>query len=77
MARISNIRKGGKMEYGSAEINIKKSKGIIKVTHGSCNSTLAEWVASKGDWNKIWATIDKLVKDNKGRRAGWRDFSED
>ena len=44
MARISNIRKGGKMEDGSAEININLSKGIIKVTHGSCNSTLAEWV---------------------------------
>lgn len=65
------------MEDGSAEININLSKGIIKVTHGSCNSTLAEWVASEGDWNKIWATIDKLVKNNNGRRAGWRDFSED
>jgi hypothetical protein len=51
--------------------------GKIKVTHGTCKSTLAEWIASKGDWDKLWATIDKLVKKNNGRRAGWEDFSED
>ena len=65
------------MEKGSAEIKIKLWNGKIKVTHGTCKSTLAEWIASKGDWDKLWATIDKLVKKNNGRRAGGRDFSED
>ena len=65
------------MEKGSAEIKIKLWNGKIKVTHVTCKSTLAEWIASKGDWDKLWATIDKLVKKNNGRRAGWEDFSED
>ena len=65
------------MENGSAEINIKLWNGKIKVTHGECKSTLAEWIASKGDWDKLWAVIDKMVKNNKGRRAGWKDFSEE
>jgi hypothetical protein len=65
------------MEKGSAEIKIKLWNGKIKVTHGTCKSTLAEWIASKGDWDKLWSTIDKMVKKNNGRRAGWKDFSED
>ena len=58
------------MERGSAEIKIKLWNGKIKVTHTECKSTLAEWIASKGDWNRIWATIDKLVEKNNGDRAG-------
>jgi len=58
------------MERGSAEIKIKLWNGKIKVTHTECKSTLAEWIASKGDWDRIWATIDKLVKKNNGDRAG-------
>jgi|TARA_R110000803_G_scaffold203336_1_gene268854 hypothetical protein len=58
------------MEKGSAEIKIKLWNGKIKVTHGTCKSTLAEWITSKGDWDQIWATIDKLVKKNNGDRAG-------
>jgi len=65
------------MEKGSAEIKIKLWNGKIKVTHGTCKSTLSEWIASKGDWDKLWATIDKMVKKNSGMRAGWKDFSED
>jgi|TARA_R110001592_G_scaffold173935_1_gene412656 hypothetical protein len=58
------------MERGSAEIKIKLWNGKIKVTHTECKSTLAEWIASKGDWDRIWATIDKLVEKNNGDRAG-------
>jgi|TARA_R110000824_G_C14761007_1_gene629799 hypothetical protein len=58
------------MEKGSAEIKIKLQKGKIKVIHPEGNSTLAEWIASKGDWDRIWATIDKLVEKNNGNRAG-------
>lgn len=58
------------MEKGSAEIKIKLWNGKIKVTHTECKSTLAEWIASKGDWDRIWATIDKLVEKNNGDRAG-------
>ena len=58
------------MEKGTAEIKIKLWNGKIKVTHTECKSTLAEWIASKGDWDRIWATIDKLVKKNNGDRAG-------
>ena len=28
--------------------------------------SLAEWNASKGDWNEIWKTINKLVIKNNG-----------
>ena len=65
------------MEKGSAEIKIKLWNGKIKVTHGTCKSTLAEWIASKGDWDKLWATIDKMVKKISGMLGGWKDFSED
>ena len=58
------------MERGEAEIKIKLRNGKIKVTHTECKSTLAEWIASKGDWDRIWATIDKLVEKNNGDRAG-------
>ena len=58
------------MERGSAEIKIKLWNGKIKVTHTECKSTLAEWIASKGDWDRIWATIDKLVEKNNGDKAG-------
>jgi hypothetical protein len=58
------------MEKGTAEIKIKLWNGKIKVTHTECKSTLAEWIASKGDWDRIWATIDKLVEKNNGDRAG-------
>lgn len=58
------------MDRGSGEIKIKLKKGKITVKHTEGNFTLAEWISTKGDWDKIWATIDKLVKDNNGIRAG-------
>jgi hypothetical protein len=58
------------MDKGSAEIKIKLRNGIISVIHPEGNFVLAEWITQKGDYDKIWATIDKLVKENKGIRRG-------
>lgn len=58
------------MDKGQAEIKIKLRNGIITVIHPEGNFKLAEWISSNGDWDKIWATIDSLVKKNKGVRAG-------
>tara|TARA_R100001463_G_scaffold86228_1_gene141160 strand:+ start:75 stop:254 length:180 start_codon:yes stop_codon:yes gene_type:complete len=58
------------MEDGQAEIKIRLKKGKITVLHPEGNFKLAEWIASKGDWNKLWDVIDKMVKDNRGIRAG-------
>ena len=58
------------MDKGVAEIKLKLRNGIIKVLHPEGNFVLAEWITKKGDWDKIWATIDKLVKENKGTRRG-------
>lgn len=58
------------MDKGSAEIKIKLRNGIISVIHPKGNFVLAEWITQKGDYDKIWATIDKLVKENKGIRRG-------
>ena len=58
------------MDKGSAEIKIKLRNGIISVIHPEGNFVLAEWITQKGDYDKIWATINKLVKENKGIRRG-------
>lgn len=58
------------MDKGSAEIKIKLKNGIISVIHPEGNFVLAEWITQKGDYDKIWATIDKLVEENKGTRRG-------
>ena len=58
------------MDKGSAEIKIKLRNGIISVVHPEGNFILAEWITQKGDYDKIWATIDKLVEENKGTRRG-------
>jgi len=58
------------MEQGSAEIKIKLKNGIIKVMHSEGNFTLAEWISSKGDWNRLWSVINKMVKANNGKRKG-------
>jgi hypothetical protein len=50
------------MDKGSAEIKIKLRNGIISVIHPEGNFKLAEWISSNGDWDKIWTTIDSLVK---------------
>jgi len=58
------------MDKGSAEIKIKLRNGIISIIHPEGNFVLAEWITQKGDYDKIWATIDKLVEENKGTRRG-------
>jgi hypothetical protein len=52
-------------EFGTAKINISLNEGFIRVEHEEGGS-LAEWNASKGDWDKIWKTINKLVIKNNG-----------
>ena len=52
-------------EKGSAEINLKLHNGVISVEHCE-GGNLANWVAEKGDWDKIWDTINNLVKKNNG-----------
>jgi len=47
-------------ERGAAKVVIELSGGVITVTHGTDNVTLAEWVASSGDWDKLWTTINTL-----------------
>jgi hypothetical protein len=56
------------MEDGQAEVKIRLKKGKITVLHPD-GSKLAEWNASKGDWNRLWDVIDKMVEDNRGIRA--------
>ena len=58
------------MDKGSAEIKIKLRNGIISVIHPEGNFVLAKWITQKGDYDKIWATIDKPVEENKGIRRG-------
>ena len=58
------------MDKGSAEIKIKLRNGIISLLHPEGNFVLAKWITQKGDYDKIWATIDKLVEENKGIRRG-------
>ena len=52
-------------EDGQAEINIELDYGFIKVKRTS-GVELANWHASKGDWDRIWNTINRMVKKNKG-----------
>ena len=62
-------------EFGTAKINIFLNKGFIRVEHEEGGS-LAEWNASKGDWNEIWKTINKLVKKNNGFSISLKEKGE-
>ena len=44
---------------------LKLENGTISVEHCE-GGNLANWKAEKGDWNKIWITLNKLVKKNNG-----------
>ena len=62
--------KEGKMtkkikEQGACEMILKLENGTISVEHCE-GGNLANWKAEKGDWNKIWITLNKLVKKNNG-----------
>ena len=48
-------------EDGQAEINIELDYGFIKVKRTS-GVELANWHASKGDWDRIWNTINQVCK---------------
>ena len=52
-------------EDGQAEINIELDHGFIKVKRTS-GFELANWYANKGDWDRIWNTINRMVKKNNG-----------
>tara|TARA_R100001015_G_C4472531_1_gene55724 strand:- start:164 stop:367 length:204 start_codon:yes stop_codon:yes gene_type:complete len=52
-------------EQGACEIILKLENGTISVKHCE-GGNLANWKAEKGDWNKIWITLNKLVKKNNG-----------
>jgi|TARA_R110000772_G_scaffold103711_2_gene204919 hypothetical protein len=47
-------------EPGCAEMHISLSQGVITIKHGTDKEILSQWVASKGDWSKIWKTFDAL-----------------
>tara|TARA_R100001015_G_C4610824_1_gene166222 strand:- start:207 stop:419 length:213 start_codon:yes stop_codon:yes gene_type:complete len=52
-------------EDGQAKMSITLDHGFIKVKRTS-GLELANWYANKGDWDRIWNTINKMVKKNKG-----------
>ena len=52
-------------EDGQAEMNIELDHGFIKVKITS-GVELANWYANKGDWDRIWNTINRMVKKNNG-----------
>ena len=52
-------------EDGQAEMNIELDHGFIKVKRTS-GFELAKWHANKGDWDRIWNTINRMVKKNNG-----------
>ena len=49
-----------RIKTGRAEITIKHENGIITVTH-SDGTTLLDWAADRGDWEKIWDGIVESV----------------
>jgi len=52
-------------EDGQAKMSITLDHGFIKVKRTS-GLELAKWYANKGDWDRIWNTINRMVKKNNG-----------
>ena len=52
-------------EDGQAKMSITLDHGFIKVKITS-GLELAKWYANKGDWDRIWNTINRMVKKNNG-----------
>jgi len=52
-------------EKGACEMTLKLEDGVILVEHSE-GGNLARWKAKKGDWDKIWLTLNNLVKASKG-----------
>ena len=51
-------------ERGSAGFTANLKNGVITINHIGCNSTLAQWTAKQGDWDKLWKLIRRLEKIN-------------
>ena len=52
-------------ERGEASFKIELTDGVITVIHGTDNVILKQWTAEKGDWDRLWKTIDKLADNAK------------
>ena len=52
-------------EKGSAGFTANLKNGVITINHIDCNSTLAQWTAKQGDWDKLWKLIRRLEEENK------------
>lgn len=53
-------------ERGAAEMIVDLHNGVITVRHGEANHPiLAQWTANRGDWDKIWETINTLKANEK------------
>ena len=50
------------VEKGAAGINLELKNGQIFVRHSEGNFLLAHWITEAGDWDKIWNTINRMVK---------------
>ena len=50
------------VDKGAAGINLELKNGQIFVRHSEGNFLLAHWITEAGDWNKIWNTINRMVK---------------
>jgi hypothetical protein len=52
-------------EKGACGMILELEDGVISVKHSE-GGNLARWKAKKGDWDKIWLTLNNLVKASKG-----------
>ena len=65
------------VEKGAAGINLELKNGQIFVRHSDGNFLLAHWITEAGDGDKIWNTINRMVKKNNGFRAGGENLSDE
>ena len=65
------------VDKGAAGINLELKNGQIFVRHSEGNFLLAHWITEAGDWDKIWNTINRMVKKNNGFRAGGENLSDE
>ena len=52
-------------EKGACGMTLELEDGVISVKHCE-GGNLASWIAKKGDWDKIWITLNNLVKKSNG-----------
>ena len=52
-------------EKGACGMTLELEDGVISVI--DCEGgNLVSWIAKKGDWDKIWITLNNLVKKSNG-----------